>query len=98
MVFSSELFICGFMPIFFALYYLISDRHKNRLILAGSLLFYAVGAGAAVLVLIASILVNQFLAVRIESAPEPRRNILLLIGILLNLLALISYKYTAFLW
>ena len=29
MVFSSELFLYGFMPIFFSLYYLIADRRKN---------------------------------------------------------------------
>jgi alginate O-acetyltransferase complex protein AlgI len=98
MVFSSELFIYLFMPVFFALYYLIADRFKNHLILVGSLIFYMVGAGSAVLVLVVSIVVNQFLAVRIQMAPEPRRKVLLTAGILINLLGLLYYKYTIFLW
>jgi alginate O-acetyltransferase complex protein AlgI len=98
MVFSSSLFIYGFIPIFFSLYYLISQRYRNWLILGGSLLFYAVGAGSTVVVLVVSIYVNQFLAVRIEPAPGPRRKALLAAGIVLNLLGIAYYKYATFLW
>jgi alginate O-acetyltransferase complex protein AlgI len=98
MVFSSELFIYGFMPIFFALYYLISDRRKNWLILAASLIFYSIGAGSTVLVLLVSIWINQFLAIRIEPAPPVRRRVLLAIGIAVNLLGLGYYKYGTFVW
>jgi alginate O-acetyltransferase complex protein AlgI len=98
MVFSSELFIYGFMPIFFALYYLIGDRYKNWLILLASLIFYGIGAGSTVLVLLVSIWVNQFLAVRIEPAPPVRRKALLTIGVTVNLLGLGYYKYATFLW
>jgi hypothetical protein len=73
MVFSSELFIYGFLPVFFSLYYFIADQRRNWLILAASLIFYSVGAGSTVLVLLASIWINQFLAIRIESAPPRRR-------------------------
>jgi alginate O-acetyltransferase complex protein AlgI len=98
MVFSSPLFIYGFMPVFFALYYLVADRFKNWLILAASLIFYSVGAGSTVLVLVASIWINQFLAVRIEPAPPARRRVLLAAGIAVNLLGLGYYKYVTFLW
>ena len=98
MVFSSNLFLYGFMPIFFSLYYLISDRHRNWLILLASLIFYSIGAGSTVLVLLVSIWVNQFLAVRIEPAPPVRRKALLATGVAANLLALGYYKYGAFLW
>jgi alginate O-acetyltransferase complex protein AlgI len=98
MVFSSELFIYGFMPIFFSLYYLIADRRKNWLILVASLVFYSIGAGSTVLVLLASIWINQYLAVRIESALLVRRKALLTIGIAVNLLGLGYYKYGTFLW
>ena len=98
MVFSSEIFLYAFIPIYFSLYYLIPVRCKNWLILAGSLLFYAVGAGSAVLVLVGSIWVNQYLAVRIEPASEPRRKTLLATGVILNLLGIAFYKYATFLW
>src|SRR6266699_1979589 len=98
MVFSSQLFIYVFMPVFFSLYYIIPERHKNWLILTASLIFYSIGAGSTVLVLLVSILVNQFLAVRIEDAPERRRSALLAIGVTINLLGLGYYKYGSFLW
>ena len=98
MVFSSSLFIYGFIPIFFSLYYLISQRYRNWLILGGSLLFYAVGAGSTVVVLAVSIYVNQFLAARIEPAIQPWRKALLAAGIVLNLLGIAYYKYASFLW
>jgi D-alanyl-lipoteichoic acid acyltransferase DltB (MBOAT superfamily) len=97
MVFSTELFIYGFLPVFFSLYYLIADRRRNWLILAASLIFYAVSAGSTVPVLLASIWINQFLAIRIEPAPQSRRRALLAIGIAVNLLGLAltegSYRF-----
>jgi alginate O-acetyltransferase complex protein AlgI len=98
MVFSSQLFLYGFLPIFFSLYYLIDDRRKNWLILVASLIFYGVGAGSTVLVLLASVWVNQFLAIRIAPAPPPRRRALLALGATINLLGLAYYKYGSFLW
>ncbi len=98
MAFSSQLFLYGFMPIFFALYYLIPAGYRNALILVGSMLFYSVGAGGAVLVLVASIFVNHFIALRIAQGPESRRRTYLVIGITLNVLSLAYYKYTGFLW
>src|SRR5580693_6025320 len=98
MVFSSELFLYGFMPIFFSLCYLIADRRKNWLILIASLVFYGIGAGSTVLVLLVSIFVNQYLALRIEPAPPARRKALLAIGVAVNLFGLGYYKYGAFLW
>ena len=94
MAFSSQLFLYGFMPIFFALYYLVPYRYKNALILVGSLLFYSVGAGSAVLVLIASIFVNHYVALRIAQAPDPRRRMLLVIGIAVNVLSLATSTST----
>ena len=98
MVFSSELFLYGFMPIFFSLYFLIADRRKNWLILIASLVFYGIGAGSTVLVLLVSIFINQYLALRIEPAPPARRKTLLAIGVAVNLLGLGYYKYGTFLW
>jgi len=98
MVFSSELFLYGFMPIFFSLYYLTADRRKNWLILVASLVFYGIGAGSTVLVLLVSIFVNQYLALRIEPAPPARRKALLAIGVAINLFGLGYYKYATFLW
>ena len=98
MVFSSQLFLYVFLPSFFFLYFVAPRGSKNWIILAASLLFYAIGAGSTVLVLIGSIWVNQFLAVRIEPAAPSRRKALLALGIAINLLGLVYYKYGTFAW
>jgi alginate O-acetyltransferase complex protein AlgI len=98
MVFSSQLFIYGFVPVFFSLYFLTPARWKNWLLLAASLIFYTIGAGATVIVLLLSIWINQYLALRIESSGTSHRRSLLAAGIVINLLGLGYYKYATFLW
>ena len=98
MVFSSQLFLFAFMPMFFVPYYLLGQRWRNWLILAGSIIFYSIGAGSTVLVLLASVALNQYLAARIHDARQPRRFRLLWAGIIVNLAGLAVYKYTDFAW
>ena len=43
------------MPIFFTLYYVTRRQWRNQVILCASLLFYAVGAGSTVFVLLVSV-------------------------------------------
>ena len=44
MLFSSLIFVCAFLPLFFALYYLLPKRSlRNALLLIFSLFFYAWG-------------------------------------------------------
>jgi alginate O-acetyltransferase complex protein AlgI len=97
-VFSSALFIYGFLPIFSPLYYFAPREWRNWLILAASLLFYAAGAGTMVFGLLMSVIANQYLAVRLRSCSGTRSAILLAIGIALNLAGLLYYKYAAFIW
>ena len=98
MVFSSEFFLYGFMPIFFSLYYLCGDRRKNPTLLAASLIFYLIGAGSTVLLLLLSIVFNQFLAGHIARAKTGRRQALLWIGVIANVATLGYYKYGTFIW
>jgi alginate O-acetyltransferase complex protein AlgI len=98
MVFSSQLFLFAFMPVFFLLYYSFAARWRNWLILAGSIVFYSIGAGSTVVVLLASVALNQYLAIRIHEAREPLRLRLLWAGIVVNLAGLAVYKYTGFAW
>ena len=98
MVFSSAFFIYGFMPVFFSLYYLCGDRWKNPIILAASLIFYLIGAGSTVLLLLLSVVFNQFLAIHITRAGLFRREALLWIGVIINVATLGYYKYGTFIW
>ena len=84
MVFSSESHLRLFAGVFFAL--LFDCGSTKKLADPGSeLIFYSVGAGSTVLVLLVSIWINQFLAIKIEPAHAGRRRALLAIGIAVNL-------------
>ena len=96
MVFSSPTFLFLFMPLFFALYYASPRAWKNATLLAGSVVFYAYGVGAMALALLASIPVNQAAAWLMRRFPGGRTAILA-IGILINLLPLLVFKYLDFL-
>ena len=98
MVFSSNLFVFGFMPIFFSAYYLMPRVPKNALILFASLAFYAFGAGSVVIVLVLSILVNYVAARAIEVSQGRAREVVFGLAVTANLLALFHYKYFNFAW
>lgn len=98
MAFSSALFIFFVFPVFFALYYRLPAKYWNPLLVAASFLFYTMGGGAGVLLLLASTVINQFIAVRLAKTEGTGRKRLLGLGIALNLGALIYYKYFEFLW
>jgi alginate O-acetyltransferase complex protein AlgI len=105
MVFSSPSFLFLFLPLFFLSYYLVPAVWRNVLIFLGSLFFYATGAPAASAVLLASVVLNHYLAHAIAgrvgdtaSAAGDQRTArtLLIVGILANLLPLLGYKYLSF--
>jgi len=98
MVFSSEFFLYGFMPVFFSVYYLSGSRWKNPVILTASLIFYLIGAGSTVLLLLLSIVFNQYLAIHIARTKFARRDALLWFGVIINLATLCCYKYGTFIW
>jgi alginate O-acetyltransferase complex protein AlgI len=89
--------VFGFMPIFFAAYYLAPLRAKNAVVLIASLLFYEFGAGPVVIVLIFSIVFNYAAARAIEAARGVSALIFWL-AVAANLLALFYYKYFDFGW
>jgi alginate O-acetyltransferase complex protein AlgI len=97
MVFSSILFLCYFLPLFLACYFLLPAR--NAVFLAFSLAFYTLGEGPYLLLLLVSIGLNHRIALLIEReardrGPGARRWIT--IGIVINLGLLGVYKYGNF--
>ena len=96
MVFSSPLFLFAFLPAVIGLYFLTPRPAKNSLLLGASLLFYLVGSGAYVLILIGSIVWNYALALAIDRADGRRRKEWLALAIAGNLAPLLIYKYGAF--
>jgi len=94
MVFSSTLFLFYFLPAIVVASFL-SKKHKNLLLLMGSLVFYAWGETRYIIVLFYCILVSYACALLIERKHRSR-NFYISVGIFLNLLALVIFKYIYF--
>ncbi len=98
MLFNSYGFLYWFLPISLGIYYLLGYRAPGAArvwLIGASFLFYGWWNAAFVLLLLISIALNYGLSLAIlntENHPD-RQRLLLTCGIVLNLLALIYYKY-----
>ena len=98
MSFSDLTFLFYFLPLFFAVYYLVPFRCKNTVLVLGSAAFYFLGAGARdALLLGASVLFHYFLARAMDGKSVRARRALLLFGLCVDLFGLVYFKYAAFL-
>ena len=100
MVFSSTEFLCFFLPIVLMLYYLCRRNRtlSNVVLTVMSLLFYAWGEPAFVLVMLASIFIN-WLAARVVDGNRERpraRKLALIAGLVLDVGMLAVFKYLSF--
>ncbi len=98
MLFSSPIFLFAFLPVFLGLYFALPTiRLRNALLLAGSLLFYAWGETAYVLILVSSIAFNYGFGLWIaRTRGQPGVGRILALAITLNLLLLGVFKYANF--
>lgn len=95
MVFSSSIFIFGFLPILLLFYFLSPKKLKNYTLLLFSLLFYAFGGLKYLLIMMLVVLTDYFGAILIDKYKSKRKQILI-ITIAINILVLMFYKYTNF--
>ena len=58
MSFSDLTFLFYFLPLFFAVYYILPFRFKNAALVLGSFAFYFIGAGARDTLLLSGVLPN----------------------------------------
>ena len=72
MIFSSIEFLLLFLPIFLLCYRLSPDKIKNVVLLAGSLIFYALGEPRYLALLMVSILVNYITALHLEQSARQK--------------------------
>ena len=97
MVFSSNIFLFGFLPIVLMGYYLIKDKYKDIFLLLASLFFYFWGEKQNAVIIIVSILINYFSGLVVEHFRETRmKKIALILSVMLNIGVLFYYKYTGF--
>jgi len=98
MVFSSPIFLFGFLPIALLGYYLSPRTIKNITLLIFSLLFYAWGEVFYLMVMIVSIISNYFIGriiCKYHKIPQYQK-LWVTIGVVINLTLLISFKYANF--
>lgn len=95
MVFSSIEFLFVFLPVFLAAYFL-DARLANPVLLIFSLIFYFLGEGVFILVMLASIGLNA-LAGRLIAGDPSRARLWLAAGVAANLGLLGYFKYLGFL-
>ncbi|MBT8195900.1 MAG: MBOAT family protein [Bacteroidia bacterium] len=98
MVFSSPIFIFLFLPLVLLVYFLLKGTaRKNLCLLVFSLLFYFWGETYLVLLMLLSIGLNYFFGIQIDKQKDgKRKKQVLLMGVAINLLILISFKYANF--
>ncbi|WP_456375647.1 MBOAT family O-acyltransferase [Thiolapillus sp.] len=100
MVFSSPIFLFGFLPLVLLFYYVSPRQLRNAVLLAASILFYAWGEGFYVGVMLVSILLNYLCGLLMGGAMEAGQHVRvrmwLALGIAANVLLLISFKYANF--
>jgi Predicted membrane protein involved in D-alanine export len=97
-VFSSPIFLFGFLPIALLAYYLSPRIIKNITLLVFSLMFYAWGEVFYLMVMIVSIISNYFIGRLIYKHHEIPycQKLWITIGIIINLTLLFSFKYANF--
>lgn len=94
MLFSSLVFLYLFLPITLIGYYVAPKFVKNAFLFLASLVFFAWGGVSYSTLLIFSLLFNYFIGRAIDTAT--RKKLVLGIGISVNLLFLILFKYANF--
>ena len=99
MVFSSLIFLFAYLAITLVLYYAVPFKARNAVLFVVSLIFYGWGEPKYIVVMLFSILVAYifgfFVGKYHESAPKKARAYLI-VSILLNLSALLFFKYANF--
>ncbi|MGJ7612723.1 MULTISPECIES: MBOAT family O-acyltransferase [unclassified Variovorax] len=97
MTFSSPGFLFGFMPIVFLLYFVLPARSRNAFLMLASFAFYFVDAGLVSVVLLGSVVLNAIIGNALYRMPaDGRARALLAVGVVVNLVPLIYYKYWNF--
>jgi alginate O-acetyltransferase complex protein AlgI len=97
MLFTSPLFLFGFLPLFLLGYFGTPGRFRNRALLVFSLLFYAWGEPQFVFVVLVSSWVDWLLARTIASSGNPLvRRGAVTVGIVTNVGMLLYFKYFNF--
>ena len=97
MVFSSNIFLLYFMPVFFLVYFIMPRKTRNYVLLFASLLFYAWGAPKFIIQLVLSVIANFYLVRWMCHTENPKlKKWLCGFSIFIPIGLLLFYKYGNF--
>ncbi len=101
MLFSSLVFLYGFLPLLFVCYYLAKEQYRNYILLLFSLFFYAWGEPKYILLLITTVVGDYLLGLALYHAKYKQEaltkaKLILAGGVGFNLLILGYFKYSYF--
>ncbi len=94
MIFTSIIFLFYFLPVILGVYFITPYKFKNFVILIASILFYLWGAPKFIFILLASCIMDHFIALKIINNHNSKKY--LVIGVALNILLLCYFKYANF--
>lgn len=95
MVFSSNVFLFFFLPVFLLAYFLTPQRFRNYTLLLFSVVFYAYGAPVFVFLLLFECILNWALVLAMNEA-QGGKKLLCALSIILSLGILLYFKYANF--
>jgi len=96
MVFSTNIFLFGFLPLVLSLYFLTPRKFRNAYLFVTSLFFYFWGCGSVIFVFLVCVLLNHYAAHWIHNAPPAKAKTILTLCLILDLAILVYYKYFNF--
>ncbi len=101
MVFSSTVFLCGYLPLVLVIYYLCPGRFRNFFLFAASLVFYAWGEPRYIIIMLFSTVFDYCNGRLLEYLDTPARKewrkLVLALSVAGNIGILCFFKYTDFL-
>ena len=94
MVFSSSIFLFGFLPLLLGLYFLAKDKYRNYILLFFSLLFYGFGGPKLLILMIILVFIDYFSAILLNSIKLKKfKKFIFIFTIILNVGVLFYFKY-----
>ena len=97
MVFSSAIFLFGFLPLLLGLYFLAKDKFRNYILLVFSLIFYGFGGPKLLVMMIAIVMLDYIAAILLDKYKSNKiRKLVIILTVALNIGTLFYFKYMGF--
>ena len=97
MVFSSAVFLIGFLPLFLLAYFAVDKKYKNIVILISSIIFYSWGAPKFIFVILGTTFIDYHLVRWMWNTKTPlKRRLMLTLSVTVNIGLLVYFKYSNF--